>query len=141
LVRSKEMAGIRGLAEVVLIVGDMQESLHFYRDTLGLTVISPPELRGPVFLRVGAEGSSVPQQIVLAPRPPGAGAPPTERAQRVLHHIGIELEPEQFEAEWRRLEGAGLAVRTGEHPFLPVRAFYVDDPDGNEVEFVAARSI
>jgi catechol-2,3-dioxygenase len=28
-------------------------------------------------------------------------------------------------------------VRTGQHPFLPVEAIYVDDPDGNEVELVA----
>ena len=37
----------------------------------------------------------------------------------------------------RAVDGVDLEIRTGEHPFLPVQAFYVDDPDGNEVEIVA----
>jgi len=33
---------------------------------------------------------------------------------------------------------AGLEVRGGIHPVLQgVRTFYVDDPDGNEVEVIA----
>jgi hypothetical protein len=30
----------------------------------------------------------------------------------------------------------GFAVRFGEHPFLPLKGMYVDDPDGNEVELM-----
>src|SRR5439155_17447564 len=65
------MAGIRGLAEIVIWVQDMDTSLAFYRDRLGLTVISPPHLPA-TFLRIGAEGAGVPQQIVLVPRPAGS---------------------------------------------------------------------
>ncbi|TMB86134.1 MAG: VOC family protein, partial [Chloroflexi bacterium] len=82
----------------------------------------------------------VPQQIVLAPRPPGAPQFPAERAFRSVHHIGLEVEPEDFEREQARLQQLGLQVRTGQHPFLSVEAIYVDDPDGNEVELVTARS-
>jgi hypothetical protein len=28
----------------------------------------------------------------------------------------------------------GCEVRTGEHPFLPLKALYVDDPDGYHIE-------
>ena len=128
------MAGIRGLAEIVIWVQDLDKSLAFYRDRLGLTVISPPHLPA-TFLRVGVESDGVPQQIVLVPRPAGSAASGSA-ADRVLHHIGLEVAPDQYDAERERLAAAGLEVRSGTHPFLPVEAFYVDDPDGNEVELV-----
>ena len=67
------MAQIRALAEVVLMVDDLAASLAFYRDLLGLTVISPPQAPA-AFLRVGEETGGVPQQIVLVPRPQGVNA-------------------------------------------------------------------
>jgi len=133
------MSKVRGLAEVVLMVGSVERSLAFYRDVLGLTVISPPELKGPVFLQIGEPSSSVPSQIVLVPRPADAPQQPADRRLRSVHHIGIELATEDFEAERLRLQGLGFVLRSGEHPFLPVQAIYLDDPDGNEVELVAGR--
>ena len=47
---------------------DIEQSVRFYRDVLGLEVISPPDLPG-VFLQVGEPGDALPRQIVLAPRP------------------------------------------------------------------------
>jgi catechol 2,3-dioxygenase-like lactoylglutathione lyase family enzyme len=132
------MAGIRGLLEIVLAVQDLERSAHFYREVLGLTAISPPNLPA-LFLRVGDE-TGVPQQIVLVPRPAGSAALPADRMQRGLHHIGLEIASADFEAERARLQGLGFVVRTGEHPFLNVQAIYVDDPDGNEVEIVAAKA-
>ena len=129
------MTGIRGLAEVVLVVQDLERSLAFYRDLLGLTVISPPTLPA-VFLRVGEEREGVPQQIVLVPRGAGAAREAADTTERVLHHIGLEVAPDRYDAERARLAAAGLNVRDGAHPFLAVEAFYVDDPDGNEVELV-----
>jgi catechol 2,3-dioxygenase-like lactoylglutathione lyase family enzyme len=133
-----EVAAIRRLAEVVLMVKDVNRSVEFYRDVLGLTVISP-DLHGPVFLQIGEGLSGVPQQIVVVPRPDGAPDVPTERAFRSLHHIGLEVEEESFRREWERLRTLGFEVRTGVHPFLSVEAIYIDDPDGNEVELVTAR--
>ena len=128
---------LRALAEVVLLCQDLERSLQFYRDVLGLEVISPAGLPA-VFLRVGEPGPGVPQQIVLVPRPAGA-APSNERdkASRDLHHIGLEVAPEALARERQRLADLGLTLRGGQHPFLPVEAFYLDDPDGNEIEIVA----
>jgi catechol 2,3-dioxygenase-like lactoylglutathione lyase family enzyme len=130
---------VRRLAEVVLFVDDLERSVAFYRDLLGLSVISPPGAPA-TFLRVGEAGAGVPQQIVLVPRPAGARAAARGKFERDLHHIGLEVEPSAFEAERARLAAAGLEVRGGQHPFLPVEAFYIDDPDGNEIEIVTARS-
>jgi catechol 2,3-dioxygenase-like lactoylglutathione lyase family enzyme len=128
---------LRGLAEIVLMVADVQRSLHFYRDVLGLSVISPPEMKGPVFLQVGDSIDGVPQQIVLVPRPSDAPEPALDRRHRSLHHLGLIVSSTQFETERGRLEGLGFQLRTGQHPFLEVQAIYLDDPDGNEVEIVA----
>ena len=134
------MAKIRGLTEVVISVHDMEKSLNFYRDILGLMVMSPPDFRGAVFLRVSQEPDTVPQQLVLVPLPEGTDAFPTERVRRPLHHLGIEVAREDFESERERLQGLGFDVRFGEHPFLPLKGMYLDDPDGNEIELIAMKT-
>jgi catechol 2,3-dioxygenase-like lactoylglutathione lyase family enzyme len=131
------MVTTQGLAEIVLMVADVQASRRFYEGTLGMKVISP-ELGGPVFLSMGESGG-VPQQIVLIPRPANAPAQPPERTSRSFHHLGLVVSPGSLQAARKQLEDDGFEVRTGEHPFLPVDAIYIDDPDGNEVELVAAR--
>ena len=130
------MVKIRGLTELVIWVRDMEKALHFYRDVLSLTVMSPPDFRGAIFLQVG-ESAGIPQQIVLVPLPADAPGASAERTQRALHHLGVELAPQEFERERERLESLGFEVRFGEHPFLPLRGMYIDVPDGNEVELIA----
>ena len=132
------MAAVRGLAEVVLSVRDLDRSIQFYRDVLGLKVISPAGMKGAVFFQVG-EDQGVPHQLVLATLPKDAPEFPSERTQRLMRHYAIEVTPESFESERERLQGLGLDVRYGEHPFLPLKALYVDDPDGNEIELVARK--
>ena len=134
------MAKIRGLTEVVISVHNMEKSLNFYRDTLGLLVMSPPDSRGAVFLKVSHQPDTVPQQLVLVPLPEGTDAFPTERVRRPLHHLGIEVAREDFESERERLQALGFDVRLGEHPFLPLKGMYLDDPDGNEVELIAMKT-
>ena len=128
------VAAVKNLAEVVLVVEDMERSLRFYQDVLGLEVFSPPQLPTK-FLRIGGSAMGVPQQIVLVPR----SGPVSGERLKVLHHIGLEVAPRDFEAERQRLQASGFELRTGQHPFLPVEAFYLDDPDGNEIEIAAWR--
>src|SRR5690348_11683616 len=108
------MSAIASLVEVVLVVEDLQRSLAFYRDTLGLEVISPPAASA-VFLRIGPQTSGIPQQIVLVPRPADVPA----ASGRRLHHIGLAVAPEAYTAERERLASAGFALRGGQHPFMP----------------------
>lgn len=124
------MTKIKGLAEIVLNVGDVEKALKFYRDVLGLEVIGRP---GPVFLRAGDPAVGVPQMVVLVPLPPDAAE---FTAPRTLHHLALELDPKDFDAEEQRLKSLGYEIRYGQHPVIPSRTMYVDDPDGNEVEFI-----
>ena len=125
---------VEGLAEVVLNVRDMGRALTFYRDLLGLAVLSSPEQRNPVFLRAGAATAELPALVVLVQLP--ADAPPFA-APRTLHHLALGVPAAAFDAAREALTDHGLAVRTGQHPILPSRTMYVDDPDGNEVELIA----
>jgi catechol 2,3-dioxygenase-like lactoylglutathione lyase family enzyme len=131
------MSGVTGLAEVVLWVRDIDAALHFYRDMFGLEIISPPAL--PIkFLRAGEGASGVPEMIVLVPHPDRSIEFASEKQERVLHHLALRVDGSAYEALQQRFNQAGLEVRSGVHPVLKdVRTFYVDDPDGNEVEVIA----
>jgi catechol 2,3-dioxygenase-like lactoylglutathione lyase family enzyme len=128
---------VAGLAEIVLWVRDMNAALHFYRDLLGLEVTSPPEL--PIkFLRAGDGADGVPEMIVLVPHPDPSSTFPRDKAKRVLHHLAFRIEAPEYEALQDTFRAQGLEVRSGIHPVLKgVRTFYVDDPDGNEVECIS----
>jgi len=127
--------GVSGLAEIVLWVRDMEASLAFYRDLFGLEVISPTEFKNK-FLKVAEGADGVPEMIVLIPHP-GPEEFPREKAKRVLHHMAFRLDSAAYDGLRERCAAAGLEVRGGVHPVLKdVRTFYVDDPDGNEVECI-----
>ena len=127
--------GVSGLAEIVLWVRDMDAALDFYRDLFGLEVISPPDFKNK-FLKASEGAHGVPEMIVLIPHP-GPEEFPREKAKRVLHHLAFRVESAAYEQLRERFAGAGLEVRGGVHPVLKgVKTFYVDDPDGNEVEVI-----
>jgi catechol 2,3-dioxygenase-like lactoylglutathione lyase family enzyme len=131
------MSRVEGLAEVVLWVADMEASLQFYRDQFGLEVISPPQMPNK-FLRV-AEPGGIPELIVLVPHPHPDSYFPThrEKEKRVLHHLAFRVSARNYEALETGFIEARVEVRHGVHPVLKnVRTFYVDDPDGNEVEVI-----
>lgn len=127
------MPEIRSLAEIVLHVRDREKSLSFYRDLLGLPVISPPDFPGPVFLKAGDGAAGVPQMVVLVTLPEDA---PDFQPPSHLHHMAFEVRPDEFDEFWRHLEANDIEIRTGQHPVIPSRTLYIDDPDGNEVEIL-----
>ena len=53
-----------------------------------------------------------------------------------LARMALELPDDRFDATHDALAAAGYAPRGGKHPVLASRTMYVDDPDGNEVEFI-----
>ena len=127
------MTAIRGISEIVLWAHDQPAMVRFYRDTLGLKVISPPERTNPIFLQAGPGQAGVPQMIVVVQLPEGA---PPFSAPRTLHHLALELAPEDFDAEKARLEALGYTLRSGQHPVIASRTMYLNDPEGNEVELI-----
>jgi catechol 2,3-dioxygenase-like lactoylglutathione lyase family enzyme len=130
------MSMVEGLAEVVLWAADIEVALEFYRDRLGLEVISPPAMPNK-FLRV-ANGDGIPEMIVLVPHPHPDDYFPRHKEKRVLHHLAFRVSARSYDELENRFIEAGVEVRHGVHPVLKgVRTFYVDDADGNEVEIIA----
>jgi catechol-2,3-dioxygenase len=115
------MKHVVGISEIVLWTKDIE-------------VISPPHLPN-VFLKVAEGHAGIPQMIVLVPKPTDIQAKPSGYQ---LHHLALELPPETFDTMHAELVAAGFAPRDGKHPVLASRTMYVDDPDGNEVEFICA---
>jgi catechol 2,3-dioxygenase-like lactoylglutathione lyase family enzyme len=129
---------VAGLAEIVLWVRDMEAALHFYRDLFELEVISPPELPNK-FLKAADGADGVPEMIVLVPHPDRSLEFPREKPKRVLHHMAFRVEASAYDKLQERFVAAGVQVRSGVHPVLKgVRTFYVDDPEGNEVECISS---
>ena len=131
------MSRVEGLAEIVLWVADMEASLQFYRDQFGLEIISPSTMPNK-FLKV-AEPGGIPELIVLVPHPHPDSYFPThrEKEKRSLHHLAFRVNRQEYDALETRFIELGVEVRHGVHPVLKdVRTFYVDDPDGNEVEVI-----
>jgi len=126
---------VEGIAEIVLWVRDMDVALNFYQELLGLDVISPPGMPNK-FLKAADGELGVPDMVVLVPHPGGL-AFPREKDRRVLHHIAFRVRADAYEGLRERFEREGIEVRAGIHPVLKgVRTFYVDDPEGNEVEII-----
>jgi catechol 2,3-dioxygenase-like lactoylglutathione lyase family enzyme len=126
------------LAEIVLWTRDMERALSFYRDLFGLQPMDQPEQVPAKFLRAGPGEHGVPEMIVLSPHPDPSGRFPREKPLRTLHHLAFNVDRERYEDLQRRCREAGLEVRGGIHPVLKgVRTFYVDDPEGNEIEVIA----
>ena len=128
---------VLGLAEIVLWTRHMEATLSFYRDLFGLELISEPDFRAK-FLSAGLGPGGVPEMIVLFPHPQDAPPFPGEKPSRVLHHLAFAVAPNRYDALESACRAQGLEPRQGVHPVLKeVRTFYVDDPEGNEVEVIA----
>lgn len=127
------MGAIRGISEIVLWAHDQPAMVKFYREVLGLSVISPPERQNPIFLQAGPGQAGIPQMIVVVQLPSEAGP---FNSPRTLHHLALELSPEDFDREKSRLDGLGYQLRSGQHPVIPSRTMYLNDPEGNEVELI-----
>ena len=127
------MKRVVGISEIVLWSNDLQAMVSWYQDMLGLERISPPERKNPIFLKVGEGNAGIPQMIVLVQKPEEVRALPSGFQ---LHHIALELPPEEYDTQKARFEEYGVEVRGGIHPVIAARTFYVDDPMGNEVEFI-----
>lgn len=127
------MTRIKSIAEIVLNCHDQTAMRDFYEDVFGLEFLGKPAEPGPVFLQAGQGQAGIPQMIVLVPLPPGSDAYATPRT---LHHLAFEVAPEDFDNLQADLMQKGYEIRSGQHPVIPSRTMYVDDPEGNEVEII-----
>lgn len=133
---------IRALGEVAIRCADLPAMTAFYRDILGLEVLSD---RGAiVFFRLGESYGGHTQVLALFDH----AAPqlalhaqddirPQTGARSSLHHVALTIDAAEQVAAERFLVGEGLPCRIEDFPWIGWRGVFTRDPEGNTVELVA----
>src|SRR3954465_5831245 len=126
---------IRGLFETHLTVSDLDRSLAFYRDEVGLPVALELPERGAPFLWIGAPGRAMLGLWSMGSAPMG-----------LVLHIAFDVALDDVLAAGERLRARGIAplsffAEPAEEPsvlaWMPAAAVYFRDPDGHLLEYLA----
>ena len=126
---------IEGLWETHLTVSDLERSIAFYRDTLGLVLAHRVPERHAAFFWIGQ-----PRQAMLGLW----GIHSSPLALRL--HFAFQVTLDNAVAAVAALQGAGLRPRSGAGetiaepeviPWIPAASVYFDDPDGHSLEYIA----
>jgi catechol 2,3-dioxygenase len=115
---------IHRIERVDLRVGDVDRSLAFYRDVVGLDVLDKHE---------GGVSLAAPGGDALLNLAAHGVTGPADKSATGLYHVAIRFpgKPELGDA-LARVVAAGIEIGAGDHGVS--EALYVDDPDGNGIE-------
>lgn len=124
---------ISGLFEAHLTVANLERSIAFYRDVLGLELAHTLPERHVAFFWVGERGGAMLGLWSVYSSP-----------MSMRLHIAFRLTLERVEASVEALRLAGLAPHDGRTPidepvvlaWMPAASVYFDDPDGHLLEYI-----
>ena len=129
------VAAVDRLFEAHLIVANLDASIAFYRDRVGLELAHVTPARQAVFFWIGSRGHSM-----LGLWQAGAGP------QKTTTHIAFARAADDVIAAPRRLQSAGIVAldfngQPTDEPvvlaWMPAVAVYFLDPDGHLLEYIA----
>ena len=122
------MIKVRKINHLVLRVRDINRSIPFYRDLLGMEIVGRMGDAG-VFFKFTDNHHD------LALFALGAGAQGPFEHQVGMYHFALELETlEELAAARDELAQAGALVGMSDHGVS--KSLYAKDPDGNEIEIL-----
>jgi lactoylglutathione lyase len=129
------MIPIEGLFETHITVRDLERSIAFYRDVVGLELgIVQPE-RPAAFFWVGGRGRSMLGVFSLGSCP-----------LTMQHHLAFQVRLEDVLAAPLKLRAAGISPLGGSREPInepvvfawgPAASVFFDDPDGNLLEYIS----
>jgi catechol 2,3-dioxygenase-like lactoylglutathione lyase family enzyme len=130
---------------LVIGVTDMDHSLTFYRDTLGMEVVFETLISGEPFDAVlhasrkqegrvvgGLLGGLMVELLSLGAKP--GAEKPARRGITGIHNVSLSVT--DLDDTHRRITAAGYTPDQEPFEIGGVRMFFVKDPDGTPVEFI-----
>ncbi|MEM6624225.1 MAG: VOC family protein [Pseudomonadota bacterium] len=133
---------VRALGEVAIRCADLDAMTAFYRDVIGLSVLSD---RGRITffdLGEGYGGHTTVLALFAYDAPqrdvhPQVPQKPLTGAGSALHHLALTVGADEQQAviDWYR--HLGQPYRIEEFPWIGWRGVFTQDPEGNTVELVA----
>jgi glyoxylase I family protein len=140
------MIRVRNFSHVCITVSDIERSLAFYRDALGLEPIFDVALSGDgMATATGEEGA---HGRMVGCRVPGSGVTlellcfghraraASERRPRGTGYTNVSLCVEDLDASYRALVDGGVLPLQPPFEVGGVRMFFVADPDGTPIELI-----
>jgi len=132
---SPDPVPVRGLFETHLTVADVDRSVAFYRDVVGLPLALELPERGAAFLWIGDPGRAMLGLWSLGSAPIG-----------MTLHLAFDAALADVMDAPRRLEDLGVvplsffgepAAEPSVIGWMPAAAVYFRDPDGHQLEYLA----
>ncbi len=127
---------VTGLYESHLTVSDLDRSIAFYRDVVGLELAHTVPPRHAAFFWVGGRDRSMLGLWSIGSAP-----------VRLRLHIAFQTELEQVIRSVAVLRAWGIVPRNGGggpevgepvvFPWMPAASVYFDDPDGHSLEYIS----
>ena len=124
---------VQELGHVVLYVRNIERSLAFYRDALGLVPLHDGPVGFPAVALSGTAHRTHHELLLIEVGEDAAALPPGRRVG--LYHIGFKVgdSDDELRATLAHLQAAGVRpVGASDHTVS--HSLYLQDPDGNEVE-------
>ena len=127
---------VKGLFEAHLTVSDLERSIAFYGDVVGLELAHRVPERHAAFFWLGGAGKTMLGLWSIHSSP-----------MRLRLHIAFDVALDDVVASVDRLRAAGITPRHGgggsaiSEPvvigWMPAATVYFDDPDGHSLEYIA----
>ena len=120
---------VQELGHAVLYVRDIDASVHFYGDLLGLPAIGEPWPGTAAF----SAGRTHHELLLIEVGPSAAPLPPGPRVG--LYHLGFKIgtTDDELRAAIDELQADGVTI-VGTSDHTVTHSLYVLDPDDNEIE-------
>ncbi|WP_220747996.1 MULTISPECIES: VOC family protein [Jannaschia] len=141
----KNPAKVHALGEIAIRCDDVIGMRDFYRDIVGLEILEDfADRSGIVFFKVAPGFGGHTTVLALFDKTAGAarGHPTGQAAPRTgagssLHHLALTVDRAAQPALRDFLDARGVPHHTEVFDWIGWRGVFIQDPEGNTVEFVA----
>ncbi len=136
---------VRGLGEIAIRCDDVAKMMAFYRDVIGLELLSGDAESDVVFFKI-AEGFEGHTCVLALFAKDAGGRPglhplstdaPETGARSSLHHLALNVPFAEQDAVMAWYDSLGQAYRVERFGWIGWRGVFTLDPEGNTVELVA----